>query len=140
MARPSTRGLLLLLAFASLGTGLVLWARNLLPGPRRDGQPGRARLRARRRRAAIVESLSRGTEAMMSRRGFLVKKVLVPVGGIFGIAAIWPLASLGIRPGDALYHTKWYPGAQAWSPRTATPCTWTTSWWTGSSRCSPRGT
>ena len=49
---------------------------------------------------------------MMSRRGFLVKKVLVPVGGIFGIAALWPLASLGPRPGNALYHTKWYPGAR----------------------------
>ena len=49
---------------------------------------------------------------MMSRRGFLVKKVLVPVGGIFGIAALWPLASLGPRPGNALYHTKWYPGAK----------------------------
>ena len=49
---------------------------------------------------------------MMSRRGFLVKKVLVPVGGIFGLAAIFPLASLGARPGRALYHTKWYTGAR----------------------------
>ena len=49
---------------------------------------------------------------MLSRRGFLVKKVLVPVGGIFGIAALWPLASMGPRPGNALYHTKWYPGAR----------------------------
>ena len=59
-----------------------------------------------------MDSLSRGTEVMMSRRGFLVKKVLVPVGGIFGIAALWPLASLVPRPGDELYHTKWYPGAR----------------------------
>ena len=36
----------------------------------------------------------------------------MPVGGIFGIAAVWPLASLGPRPGNALYHTKWYAGAR----------------------------
>jgi ubiquinol-cytochrome c reductase iron-sulfur subunit len=63
-------------------------------------------------RAAVVESLSRGTDAMMSRRGFLVKKVLLPVGGIFGVAAIFPLASLGPRPGSSLFHTKWYRHAR----------------------------
>jgi ubiquinol-cytochrome c reductase iron-sulfur subunit len=104
-------GALLLLAFASLGTGLVLWARFLLPGHDITASRG-GHVSDPEERAAIVESLSRGTEAILSRRGFLVKKVLVPVGGIFGVAALWPLASLGIRPGDALYHTKWYPGAR----------------------------
>ena len=104
-------GALLFLAFASLGTGLVLWARNLIPGHEATAMRSH-RVSDPEERAAIVESLSRGTEAMMDRRGFLVKKVLVPVGTIFGIAAIWPLASLGTRPGRALYHTKWYPGAR----------------------------
>lgn len=117
-------GALLFLAFASLGTGLVLWARYLLPGQDVTASRGE-HVSDPEVRAAIVASLSRGTEPMLSRRGFLVKKVLVPVGGIFGIAAIWPLASLGTRPGDALYHTKWYPGP-AWSARTVSPCTWTT--------------
>jgi ubiquinol-cytochrome c reductase iron-sulfur subunit len=102
---------MLLLAFASLGTGLLLWARYLLPGHDITASRGH-HVSDPEERAAIVESLSRGTEAMLSRRGFLLKKVLVPVGGIFGLAAIWPLASLGTRPGQALYHTKWYPGAR----------------------------
>jgi ubiquinol-cytochrome c reductase iron-sulfur subunit len=104
-------GAILLLAFASLGTGLVLWARYLLPGHDITASRGH-HVSDPEERAAIVDSLARGTEAMLSRRGFLLKKVLVPVGGIFGIAAIWPLASLGGRPGQVLYHTKWYRGAR----------------------------
>ena len=92
-------GALLFLAFASLGTGLVLWARYLMPGQDVTASRGH-HVSDPEERAAIVESLSRGTEAMLSRRGFLVKKVLVPVGGIFGVAAMWPLASLGtVRAG-----------------------------------------
>jgi ubiquinol-cytochrome c reductase iron-sulfur subunit len=106
-------GLFLLVGFGTLGAGLLLWARNLLPGHDVIASRGiHHRTSDPEERAAVVESLSRGTDAMMSRRGFLVKKVLVPVGGIFGLAAIFPLASLGIRPGRALYHTKWYAGAR----------------------------
>jgi ubiquinol-cytochrome c reductase iron-sulfur subunit len=104
-------GGLLFLAFASLGLGMVLWARYLLPGHDIAASRGH-HVSDPEERAAIVESLSRGTDALLSRRGFLAKKVLGPVGAIFGLGAIFPLASLGVRPGNALYHTKWYPGAR----------------------------
>ncbi len=104
-------GYLLLAAFGCLGVGLLLWARNLLPGHEVTAVRHQ-HISDPEVRAAVVDSLARGAEPMMSRRGFLVKKVLVPVGGIFGIAALWPLASLGPRPDSALYHTKWYPGAR----------------------------
>lgn len=105
-------GLFFLVGFGCLGTGLLLWARKLLPGHDVTASRGGHHVSEPEERAAVVESLSRGTDAMMSRRGFLVKKVLLPVGGIFGLASIFPLASLGIRPGRALYHTKWYAGAR----------------------------
>ena len=104
-------GGLLALAAGCLGVGLLLWARFLLPGHEITASRGH-HVSDPEERAAVVESLSRGTDAMLSRRGFLAKKVLVPVGGIFGIALLWPLASLGTRPGRALYHTKWYSGAR----------------------------
>lgn len=104
-------GYLLLAGFGCMGTGLLLWARNLLPGHEVTAVRHQ-HISEPEVRAAVVDSLSRGSEAMLSRRGFLAKKVLVPVGGIFGIAALWPLASLGPRTGNALYHTKWYPGAR----------------------------
>ncbi|MGH9105584.1 MAG: Rieske 2Fe-2S domain-containing protein [Acidimicrobiales bacterium] len=104
-------GGLLAAALVCLGIGLVLWARYLLPGHHVTGSRGGHASDAEER-AAAAESLSRGTGAVMARRGFLAKKVLVPVGGIFGIALLWPLASLGKRPDHALYHTKWYKGAR----------------------------
>jgi len=103
-------GLFLALATGCLGTGLVIWARFLLPGQEITDSRGH-HTSGPEERAAVVESLSRGTDAVLTRRGFLVKKVLLPVGGIFGVALIWPLASLGVRPARALYHTDWYPGA-----------------------------
>ena len=103
-------GLCFFLATGCLGVGLLLWARFLLPGQDVTASRG-SHTSEMEERAAVVESLSRGTDAVLSRRGFLVKKVLVPVGGIFGISLIWPLASLGGRPGRSLYHTDWYPGA-----------------------------
>jgi ubiquinol-cytochrome c reductase iron-sulfur subunit len=104
-------GGLLGLATGCLGVGLLLWARNLLPGHDIVASRG-SHVSDPEVRAAVVESLARGTDAMLTRRGFLAKKVLVPVGGIFGVALLWPLASMGVRPGNALYHTKWYPGAR----------------------------
>jgi ubiquinol-cytochrome c reductase iron-sulfur subunit len=96
-----------------LGVGLVIWAKKLLPGHDIVGsREVHHRTSEPEERAAVVESLSRGTDAMMSRRGFLVKKVLGPVGAVFGIALLWPLASLGPRPDRALYKTKWYPVAR----------------------------
>jgi len=104
-------GVLLFAGFASLGAGLVVWARWLLPGHDITASRGDHASEPEERTGA-VESLSRGTESLLSRRGFLVKKVLVPAGGVFGIGAIWPLASLGSRPDRALFHTKWYSGAR----------------------------
>jgi ubiquinol-cytochrome c reductase iron-sulfur subunit len=104
-------GALMALATGCLGIGLLLWARWLLPGHDITASRGH-HVSDPEERAAVVASLSRGTDAMLSRRGFLAKKVLVPVGGIFGIALLWPLASLGLRPGNALYHTKWRSGTR----------------------------
>jgi len=104
-------GVLLFGGFSALGVGLVAWARYLVPGQEVTASRGEHTSSADDR-AGAAASLSRGTEALLSRKSFLVKKVLVPVGGIFGIAALWPLASLGSRPDRALFHTKWYPGAR----------------------------
>jgi ubiquinol-cytochrome c reductase iron-sulfur subunit len=109
--QAQVEGALLALATGCLGVGLLLWAKRLLPGHEVTGSRGHHESTPEER-AAVVESLSSGSDALLARRGFLVKKVLAPVGGIFGIALLWPLASLGPRPGKALYHTKWYKGAR----------------------------
>jgi ubiquinol-cytochrome c reductase iron-sulfur subunit len=102
-------GAFLACGFAGLGAGLVLWARDLLPGhevtAHREHQGGSGDTA----RAEVVESLNRAIDPM-ARRPFLLK-VLLPVGGVFGLAAFFPLASLGPRPHKSLYSSGWYAGA-----------------------------
>jgi ubiquinol-cytochrome c reductase iron-sulfur subunit len=94
--------------FMSLGAGLVLWARDLLPGhevtARREHQGGSGSTA----RQEVVESLNRAIDPM-ARRPFLLK-VLLPVGGVFGLAAFFPIASLGPRPHTTLYSSGWAAG------------------------------
>jgi ubiquinol-cytochrome c reductase iron-sulfur subunit len=98
-------------AFLGLGVGFILWARDLLPGNDVIASRGHHDVSAEGDRMAVAESLSRGIEPM-ARRPFLFK-MLGAVGGIFGIAAIFPLASLGPRPHRDLYDTKWGKGTRA---------------------------
>ncbi len=48
----------------------------------------------------------------MARRPFLFK-MLGAVGAVFGLAVLFPFASLGPRPGVDLYQTKWRKGSRA---------------------------
>jgi ubiquinol-cytochrome c reductase iron-sulfur subunit len=90
---------------------MLMWARDLLPGHEVTASRGHHDVCAPADRQAVAESLSRGTEAM-ARRPFLFK-MLGAVGGVFGLAAIFPLASLGPRVHQDLDHTKWAAGTRA---------------------------
>jgi ubiquinol-cytochrome c reductase iron-sulfur subunit len=100
------------LAFAGLGIGLILWARDMLPGHDVIASRGHHHVSGDGDRVAVAESFARGVEPI-ARRSFLFK-VLAPAGAVFGLATLWgPVASLGPRPGDDLYHTRWGPGVRA---------------------------
>ena len=120
------------------GIGLLLWARYLLPGHDITASRGH-HVSDAEERAAIVESL-RGHRRHDGPRGFLVKKVLVPMGGIFGLAAIGRSPPSAAAPGAALYHTKWYRGARLVTEDGRAVRVSTTSWSTGYSPSSPRAT
>lgn len=108
--QPQAEGAMLFVGFGGLATGLVVWARDLLPGhevtAHRNHQGGSDPVV----RAAAVTSLARGTEAM-ARRPFLLR-MLGLVGGVFGLAALFPIASLGARPHRSLYTTAWAAGTR----------------------------
>jgi ubiquinol-cytochrome c reductase iron-sulfur subunit len=104
-------GALWAMAFLGLGVGFILWGRDLLPGHEVTASRGHHDICAEQDRNAVAESLSRGVE-VMARRPFLYK-MLGAVGGIFGLAAIFPLASLGPRPHNSLYDTGWGKGTRA---------------------------
>ncbi|MBV9659720.1 MAG: Rieske 2Fe-2S domain-containing protein [Acidimicrobiales bacterium] len=90
---------------AALAVGLILMARDLMPGNEVTASRGHHHVSEDPDRVAVAESLARGIEPF-ARRAFLLK-VLAPVGGAFSLALLFPIASLGPRPHRDLLQTKW---------------------------------
>jgi ubiquinol-cytochrome c reductase iron-sulfur subunit len=105
-------GALLFAAFAGLGVGFVLWARDLLPG--HDviaSRGGLTHVSDEADRRLAVQSLGRGLEPM-ARRPFLAK-MLGGVLTVFGIGLVFPIASLGPRVEGQFAVTPWRRGMRA---------------------------
>lgn len=105
--QPQLEGLLLMIALGSLGVGFVVFARDLLPGSEVTAERGTLESSEDEREAAEA-SFERGEEPFV-RRSFLLR-TLGLAGGALGIAAIFPINSLGPRPGDTLAHSSWRKG------------------------------
>jgi ubiquinol-cytochrome c reductase iron-sulfur subunit len=102
-------GILLAIALGGIGYGFVVVARVLLPqGPyteERDTLPS-----TDIEVAELEIDLERG-EGWVARRGFLLKMLGV-AGAALGVAAVFPLRSLGPNPGRSLFQTKWRKGSR----------------------------
>lgn len=108
--QPQAEGALLFVGFVGLGTGLILWARDLLPGHEVTASRGYHHTSTVEERDSVVDSFGRVSEPV-ARRPFLFR-MLSLVGGVFGLAFVFPLASLGKRPHTTLFHTGWATGAR----------------------------
>ena len=101
-------GVLLAVALGGIGYGFVVVARRLLPqGPyveEREVLPS-----TEVQVSAFETDLERG-EGWLARRGFLVKMLGVAAGAL-GLAALFPIRSLGPDPGRSLFRTKWRRGS-----------------------------
>ena len=82
-----------------------------MPGNEVTASRGHHDVSAEADRIAVAESLGRGTEPM-ARRPFLFR-MLGLVGGVFGLAPLFPFASLGPDPHDDLDKTDWKAGTRA---------------------------
>ncbi|MGH9126923.1 MAG: Rieske 2Fe-2S domain-containing protein [Acidimicrobiales bacterium] len=107
--QPQIEGLLLLIAFGSLGLGFVVFARDLLPGSDQTADRG-DHVSSEEERKAAGTAFERGEQPFV-RRSFLLR-MLGLAGGALGIAALFPINSLGPRPGDTLAHTSWKKGSR----------------------------
>lgn len=101
-------GVLLFLLLGGIGFGLILWGKYLFPteivtDEREPHESEEAEFEA----AAAV--LVQG-EQQVARRSFLVRMLLGALGAL-GLAAIFPVRSLGPSPGRSLFVTSWTPGA-----------------------------
>jgi ubiquinol-cytochrome c reductase iron-sulfur subunit len=100
-------GLFLGLALAGLGSGVVLWAKRFMPTD--EASEDRGRLESTEEEvAAFTRDFERGSETLQ-RRNLLVKLGLGAVGAL-GLAALFPIRSLGPRPGRGLKTTEYANG------------------------------
>jgi ubiquinol-cytochrome c reductase iron-sulfur subunit len=100
-------GAFLGLALGGIGVGLIVWAKELLPArlmtePRSIGGSGPEA------RDAAEETLGEGGDAV-ARRTLLVR-LLGAAFGALGLAALFPIRSLGPDPGRTLIETPWRRG------------------------------
>ncbi len=111
--QPQLEGVLLGVALGGLAVGLVLWGKELMPGGRhvqeRDIVPHQTKARPE-----AEQSFEEGA-VPIERRRFLAR-LLGAAFGALGLAALFPIRSLGERPGNVLFHTAWTPGARLVRP------------------------
>jgi ubiquinol-cytochrome c reductase iron-sulfur subunit len=99
-------GTLLGLALGGVGAGLIVWGRDVLPH-REITEPRHLRS-SELERERMDATLEEGEE-QIGRRSALVR-LLLAAGGALGLAALFPIRSLGPSPGDTLYRTPWRSG------------------------------
>jgi len=103
--QPQAEGALLAVGFGGLAYGLVTWGNHLMPeGPyaedRHDfDEPVQEEL--------FGDDLARGR--WITRRTLLLRTLVLAAGGL-GVAALFPIRSLGPKPGRSLLQTPWRNG------------------------------
>ena len=106
--QPQLEGLFLSIALGGIACGMVIWGNRLLPqGPFVDNRhdlPSPAK-----EVEAAEEDLEQG--GTLTRRKMMFRSLGLAVGGL-GVAALFPIRSLGPNPGRDLSHTPWHDGVR----------------------------
>jgi ubiquinol-cytochrome c reductase iron-sulfur subunit len=103
--QPQAEGVLLAAGFAGLAYGLVTWGNHLMPeGPYEED---RHNFSDPVQEELFGDDMSRGET--ITRRKLLVRTLVLAAGGL-GVAAAFPIRSLGPKPGRTLYKTPWRAG------------------------------
>lgn len=98
-------GLLLGLSLGGIAAGLIVWAKRMMPqGPDVEDREDLAS------EVPATEELGAST-SRVGRRAFLATLLGAALGAL-GLAALFPIRSLGSRPGGALFVTAWRRGSR----------------------------
>jgi ubiquinol-cytochrome c reductase iron-sulfur subunit len=108
--QPQLEGALLAVSLGGLGTGLILWAKRLLPHEEIT-EPRERASSPEPERAALETEIERGGQTLARRR--LLTRLLAGAAGALGLALVFPIRSLGPSPGDTLFRTQWRAGSLA---------------------------
>ena len=107
--QPQAEGALLFLSLVSVGVGLVIWGRHLVGD--HEVVDERRELEATPEEREAFEATLNDDAGLFGRRKFLGRLLAGAVGAL-GLAALFPVRSLGPSPGDKLSRTAWRPGAR----------------------------
>ncbi len=107
--QPQIEGTLLAVALGGLGAALILWERRLMAHEQVEEE--RVAPSSRDERAGARAALEQGGQEI-GRRRFLVR-LLGAAAGALGLAALFPIRSLGPAPGRSLFETAWRLGTIA---------------------------
>ena len=107
---PQIEGALLGVSLGGIAIGLVLFGHHMLPGDKfvepRDIVP-----HATAERPGVEAAFEAGVEPIERRRAIAI--AFAASLGLLGIAALFPVRSLGTRPGRTLFRTEWRRGRRA---------------------------
>jgi ubiquinol-cytochrome c reductase iron-sulfur subunit len=107
--QPQAEGALLCVSLVGVGIGLVLWGRHLVGDE--EHTDTRHELEATPEEREAFDAALANDAGLFGRRRFL-GRLLVGAAGALGLAALFPVRSLGPSPGDRLSRTAWRPGAR----------------------------
>jgi quinol---cytochrome c reductase iron-sulfur subunit len=107
--QTQAEGALLGLALGGVGAGLLLWAKRLMADIPHETQP-RHRPPSDAELESAAEAIEDGVDEIRRRR--FLTRMLIGAAGALGLAALFPIRSLGQAPGDSLLVTDWTPGAR----------------------------
>lgn len=107
--QTQVEGTLLALALGGFGAGMVLWAKRFMPaGP--EVEPRGTLAASEEEIEAFKGDFDLG-EYELERRGLLTK-LMIGAGAALGVAAVFPVASLGPRPGNWLTRSPFTKGTR----------------------------
>jgi ubiquinol-cytochrome c reductase iron-sulfur subunit len=105
--QPQLEGLFLALALGGLGLGLILWAKRFMP--HEPVVEERHPIGSSEEEVAAFRAEFEQGEVILTRRKLLVRTAATAVAAL-GAALLFPIRSLGPRPGRGLKDTPYGPG------------------------------
>lgn len=107
--QPQAEGALLAVALGGIGIGLMVWAHDLMRDIAEETQPRHTRP-TEPDLESVADTMGAGVEEMRRRR--FLSRLLLAAAGALGLAALFPIRSLGRAPGSALDRTQWRSGSR----------------------------
>jgi ubiquinol-cytochrome c reductase iron-sulfur subunit len=102
-------GIFLFVALGGIGVGLLAWAKGLMSGIKDRTQPREHGPLSEEELESVADTVEEGVDQIRRRR--VLSSLLIAAAGALGVAALFPIRSLGRAPKGALARTPWTAGA-----------------------------